>query len=682
MPAIPELLNQGLAAQRAGRLDEAQKSFEAALATEPQNAAAMRLLGTVMAQRRDFVAAETWLFRAVALAPDDAGAHHHLARVLSVGGRRQEALSHSEQAARLKPADARVRLQRANLLHDLGRHEEALADYDFAITRLPADAGLHYRRGRALAALWRHAEALETFDRAMALRPDNQIRIAAAVMLHQLRRIDEALGQFRQAAAQDPDNAALQMALAHLSLEAGEDEAAVAAFDRAYLLSPTLPLLAGNRRYAKLRIGDWRDYDADHDAILAGNARGEVAAPGLATVESDPAQQQAAARLYAPQAIPTMPPLWRGEIYNHARLRIAYVSKDFREHATMVLAGAMFESHDRACFETFAISLAAERGTAGRARAEAAFEHFHHAEAMSNQAVAELIRRLEIDIAVDLDGLTMHARNAIFGYRPAPVAVNFLGYPGTMGSPHYDYIIADRIVVPEDEERFYDEKVIAMPVTYQPNTARPETAATPLRRAAGLPDTGFVFCCFNAAHKITPPIFDLWMRLLCQIEGSVLWLLESTATLRSNLRHEALARGIAPERLVFAPRVKLPEHLARHALADLFLDTLPFNAHTTASDALWCGLPVLTCKGHSFAGRVAASLNHAIGMDAMTVTSLADYEVLALSLARDPARLAALKAGLSASRDTSALFDIQNFTRQIEAAYRTMWEQHEAGRAT
>ena len=283
---------------------------------------------------------------------------------------------------------------------------------------------------------------------------------------------------------------------------------------------------------------------------------------------------------------------------------------------------------------------------------------------------------MDIDIVVDLDGFTRHARNGIFGYRPAPVSVGFLGYPGTLGSPHIDYIIADRIVLPEAEQNFYDERVVYMPVTYQPNTARIVSPAIPSRREAGLPQTGFVFCCFNSSHKITPPIFDCWMRILDQAQDSVLWLLDLGPVLQTNLRREAQQRGVAGERLIFAPPMPPPDHLARHTLADLFLDTLPYNAHTTASDALWCGVPVLTLKGNSFAGRVAASLNHAIGMDEMTVTTPADYEALALALARDPARLTALKMRLSVNRDGSALFDIEGFTRQIEAAYRTMWDRH------
>ena len=678
MPAVSELLHQGQAALRAQRLPEAQRCFEAVLAAEPRHAQAMALLGTVMAQRNDLAGAETWLSQAIALAPADATAHGHLARVLAMADRLPEALFHGDQAARLDPTDAKARLLRANLLHDLSRHEEALADFDFAISRLPADATWYYRRGQALAALRRRIEALASFDRALSLQPDSQTRFARGVMLQQLGRLREAAEEFRRVAAQEPGNPRPQMALAYTLMDVGEDEAAIAAFDRAYRLAPMLPLLAGNRRNAKLRIGDWRDYQADREAILAGIAQGNVTAPGLTTIEADPAQHLACARLYAARQIPTMPPLWAGPRARHRRLRLAYVSKDLREHATGVLAIGLFERHDRARFETFAISLSAESGTPLRTRLEAAFDHFHHAENLSDKEAAELIRRLEIDIVVDLDGYTRHARNGIFGYRPAPVAVGFLGYPGTLGSPHIDYIIADRIVLPEDEQQFYDEQVVYMPVTYQPNTARTVAPARPSRRDAGLPETGFVFCCFNSSHKITPPIFDAWTRILAQTKDSLLWLLDLSPVLQANLRRQAEQRGVVGDRLIFAPPMPSPEHLARHALADLFLDTLPYNAHTTASDALWCGLPVLTLKGNSFAGRVAASLNHAIGMDEMTVTSLADYEALALALAHNPDRLAALKARLVANRDGSALFDIESFTRQIEAAYQAMWDDQVA----
>ena len=676
MPSVSELLHQGQAAYRAQRLTEARGCFEAVLAAEPQHAQAMALLGAVLAQQNDLAGARSCLSQAVTLAPADATAHGHLARVLAMGDRLQDAIFHGDQAAKLRPDDAKARLLRANLLHELGRHEEALPDFDFAIPRLPEDAEWHYRRGQALAALRRPAEALASFDRAMMLRPDSQTRFARAVMLQKLGQLQEAVAELRRVVAQEPGQARPQMALAYTLMDMGEDEAAVTAFDQAYKLAPMLPLLAGNRRNAKLQIGDWRDYEADREVILTGIAQGHLTMPGLTTVEADPAQHLACARLYAARQIPAMPPLWSGIPARRKKLRIAYVSKDLRQQASMVLAAAMFECHDRSRFEIFAISLLPESGTPLRARLETAFDHFHHAENLSDKDVAELIRRHDIDIVVDLDGYTRHARNGIFGYRPAPVAVGFLGYPGTLGSPHIDYIIADRIVLPEDEQAFYDERVVYMPVTYQPNTARTISSTQWSRRDAGLPETGFVFCCFNSSHKITPPTFDSWMRILSQAKDSVLWLLDTGPVLQANLKREAQRRGVAGDRLIFAPPLPPPDHLARQALADLFLDTLPYNAHTTASDALWCGVPVLTLKGNSFAGRVAASLNHAIGMDDLIVSTVADYEALAVALARDPVRLASMKARLAANRDGSALFDIERFTRQIEAAYEAMWERH------
>jgi predicted O-linked N-acetylglucosamine transferase (SPINDLY family) len=311
---------------------------------------------------------------------------------------------------------------------------------------------------------------------------------------------------------------------------------------------------------------------------------------------------------------------------------------------------------------------------------ENAVERFIDAQNQSDDEVATLLRELEVDIAVDLKGFTTDSRTGIFAYRPAPIQVNYLGYPGTMGAPYIDYIVADPVVIPPEHHPYYTEKVVYLPECYQVNDSKRAIAeAAPSRAAAGLPELGFVFCCFNNNYKITPALFDVWMRLLREVPGSVLWLLEANATAAENLRREAQARGIEPRRLVFAPRVKLAEHLARHRLADLFLDTLPYNAHTTASDALWTGLPVLTCQGQTFAGRVAASLLQAIGLPELITHSLPDYEALALKLATDPALLRQIKDKLAANRLTTSLFDTDRFRRHLEAAYTTMWEAYQRG---
>jgi predicted O-linked N-acetylglucosamine transferase (SPINDLY family) len=385
-----------------------------------------------------------------------------------------------------------------------------------------------------------------------------------------------------------------------------------------------------------------------------------------------------AERYIADRHPPAPVPLWRGERYRHDRIRVAYLSADFHDHATAHLAAGLFEHHDRARFETFAVSFGPDDRSAMRQRLERAFGRFIDVRGKTDQAIAELVRRHEIDIAVDLKGVTLGARPGVLARRPAPLQVNYLGYPGTMGAPYIDYLIADAFVVPPDGEGAYSEKVVRLPDCYQINDAtRPVAQAPPSRAQAGLPPDAFVFCCFNNNYKITPDLFDVWMRLLRAVEGSVLWLLEGNAHAPGNLRREAQARGVAADRLVFAPRLAdLDAHLARHRLADLFLDTHYCNAHTTASDALWAGLPLLTCAGATFASRVAGSLLHAVGLPELVTHSLADYEALALTLARDEILLADVRDRLARNRLTVPLFDTARTTRAIEQAFTAMWERH------
>jgi len=375
----------------------------------------------------------------------------------------------------------------------------------------------------------------------------------------------------------------------------------------------------------------------------------------------------------------TPPPLWTGQRYRHERIRLAYTSADFRTHATAFLMAGIFELHDKSRFETVAMSYSTDDRSPMRARLEAAFDRFIDVRNKSDADVARLLRDAEIDIAVDLKGYTAEGRPGLFLHRSAPVQAHYLGFPGTLGVDYFDYLIADPTVIPETHRPHYAEKIAYLPDTYQCNDRQRRVAErVPTRVEADLPP-GFVFCCFNNNHKIMPEMFDIWMRLLQAIDGSVLWLLQDNAAAVRNLRSEAKARGIAPDRLVFAPRTDPASHLARHRLADLFLDTLPYNAHTTASDALWAGLPVLTVLGSTFAGRVAGSLVRAAGLPELVASSLEGYESLALNLAREPRRLAAVKAKLRENRDVCALFDTARMTRSLEAAYTMMWERYQRG---
>jgi predicted O-linked N-acetylglucosamine transferase (SPINDLY family) len=363
--------------------------------------------------------------------------------------------------------------------------------------------------------------------------------------------------------------------------------------------------------------------------------------------------------------------------YSHEKIRIAYLSADFREHPVATLLAGVLEHHDRRRFEIYGISFAVAQDTPMGRRIHGAFDRFVDVSRLGDAAVAAHLQELEIDIAVDLMGFSAHGRPQIFARRPAPAQVGYLGYPGSLGTAFMDYVIADATVIPSGDSGNYAESVVHLPHSYLPSDDRRTIAlSSPTRAACGLPDEGFVFCCFNSHYKISPVVFDVWMQLLCSIPTSVLWLAQGSTEVMSNLRREAAARDVDGARLVFAPRISSPEdHLARYRVADLFLDTLPFNAHATASDALWAGLPLLTCRGGTFAGRVAASLLTAIGAPELIAGDLHEYRATALKLSADPALLAELRARLARGRHESPLFDTARYSAHLEAAFITIWQR-------
>jgi predicted O-linked N-acetylglucosamine transferase (SPINDLY family) len=575
---------------------------------------------------------------------------------------------------------------RASVLVRLKRHEEALASSDRALALDPANGAARHNRGSALAGLKRYKEALVCYDKALALSPEisNTWNNRGATMLS-LKQDEAALPYFETALRLSPEDADPWSNRARAFSTLKRFPEAIADSERALALDPGH---AGAMRvgvHSRLHTCDWQRREDDKKRITAGLMAGSRVIEaldhrGLCDSESE---NLAAARLWvAEECPPAATPLWRGERYRHDKIRVAYLSTDFRAHAVAFLIVGIFEHHDKDRFETIAISFSRDDKSETRTRIETAFDRFIDVQDMSDSEVAAMMREMEIDIAIDLNGYTGDSRTAILAHRPAPVQVNYLGYPGTMGAPYIDYIIADRFVIPETELNHYSEKIVYLPDAYQANDRKRRVADwTPTRSEAGLPEHGFVFASFNNTYKIGPEGFDVWMRLLRSIEGSALWLLEDNAIAAANVKREAQLRGVAPERLVFAPRTTPDKHLARHRLADLFLDTLPYNAHTTASDALWMGLPLVTCPGHTFPGRVAASLLHAIGLPELVTATLADYEVLARKLAREPAALAAIKTKLAANRDRNPMFDTARFAKLLESAYATMWERQQRGDA-
>ncbi len=677
--------NRGDALCGLGRFSDALAAYDRAVAIEPKLAPAHAGRAAALLALKRFAEALAACERAIALAPDLAAAHVNRGAALTALKRFTEAAASCDRAVALDPQSASAHATRATALLALKQLPEALRACDRAVA---LDAGLataHSNRAAVLLRLQRFAEALASCDRALALdaasAPAHSNRATA---LLGLKRTTEAIESAGRAIALDPDLAYAHATRGSALLSLGRYDEAFAASDRALALDPDLPYVEGNRLHAKQHMCDWRDLDAETAHLLAAVRNDKPASEPffILPVASTPADQLQCARRHAAENWPPAPaPLWRGEIYAHDRIRVAYLSSDLRDHAVAYLTAGMFEHHDRSRFEVTGISFGADQDSAMGRRIGAAFEHFVDARSASDQEIATLLRQREIDIAVDLNGFTRDGRTGIFARRPTPLALNYLGYSGTLGVDYVDYIMADSTVVPAEHFQFYSEQVVWLPDCFMSNDDRRAIAErTPPRQELQLPATGFVFCCFNQTYKFNPPTFDVWMRLLRQIDGSVLWLREGNADARRNLRAETERRGVAPDRLVFAPPVaSVADHLARQRQADLFLDTLPYNAHATASDALWAGVPVLTCLGSTFAGRVAASLVKAVGLPELATASLEEYEALALALARDPARLASLRKRLADNRHATPLFDTARFTRHIEAAYTTMWRRYVNG---
>jgi len=675
------LHNYGTVLAKLRRFDDAIKSYRAAIKIIP-SAPIHADHGNALFELGRYDEALAAYDKALAIRFDFAAACIGRGNALFKLKRYDEAIAALDKALVLDRNLANAWLGRGNVLTELKRHGEAIPAYDKALALKPDLPNAWLGRGNVLTELKRHGEAIATYDKALTLKPDlASAWLGRGNVLTELKRHDDAIAAYDKALALKPDLAGAWLGQANVFTNLKLYDEALDASTRALSLEPNLIGLEGLHLHIKMLVCDWKSFDAECSRLVSSVRAGNVASPpfALLCVSSSSDDQLRCAKLWVEKNFPSPDkPVWRGERYNHKRIRIAYLLLDVR------LIVELFEQHDRSRFEVIGVSFGVSGGSGGggeaRKRLVAAFDEFHDVERMSDKEVAKLLLDLQVDIAVDLKGYTTGYRFGVFASRPAPIQVNYLGYPSTMGTPLIDYIIADEVVAPLEQQQFFAEKIVHLPDCYQVNDSKRKIAAeTPTRQAVGLPEHGFVFFCFNNNYKITPRIFDSWMRILRQVEDSVLWLLVDNASAKSNLRKEVLARGINPDRLIFAKRIPLAEHLARQRLADLFLDTLPFNAHTTASDALWAGLPVLTCLGETFASRVAASLLNAIRLPELITTTLEAYEHAAIDLATHPEKLAIIKGKLAYNRLTAPLFDIKLFTKNIEAAYTEMYERHKAG---
>jgi len=647
---IETRFQKALASHRGRRLHDAERLYREILAEEPRHFDALHLVGLVEYETGRFEAAVESIRAAIAVRPDFAPALVNLGLALQKSGRLDDALASYERALALNPDYAEAHYNRGNVLLDLKRLDDAVASFDRALALDPGRVQALYNRGIALLDLERPEDALSSFDDALARKPDYaQALYNRAIALQHLRRQDEV----------------------------------ATAFARLLEVSPDFPFAPGMLVHAQMHCCDWSQLGPRIEAVNRGvRARKRVAEPfGYLGISDSAEDLRTCAEVFAAERAPAAKvPLWTGETYDNPKMRIGYASGEFRHQATSILIGELFELHNRDRFELIAIDNGRDDASGLRDRMMRAFSEIIDITRLGDHEAATLIRDRKIDLLVNLNGYFGRERQRVFSFRPCPIQVSYLGYPGTLGAPYIDYVLADRWVIPPAHEAFYTEKVVRLPDTYQVNDRKRAIAErTPSRAELGLPGEGFVYSCFNNSYKITPRMFDTWMRLLNQVPGSVLWLLEGNVAAVRNLRLEARRRGVAPERLVFAPRTSLHEHLARHRQADLFLDTLPCNAHTTASDALWAGLPLLTCIGGTFAGRVAASLLYAVDLPELVTESLEAYEARALELATAPGELVRIRARLASNRATCSLFDTERFCRHIESAYLTMWERSRRG---
>jgi predicted O-linked N-acetylglucosamine transferase (SPINDLY family) len=694
---------QALAEYQLGRLAEAHRRCGQVLAQNPRNWSALHLMGIIAVQSNDPHQAIALFDGAIALKPDVAAVHFERGNALfdlhrfdvaieSYGTaialkpdytlalnnrglalwclkRHDAAIADYDKTMQIDPDNAEAYNYRGHALRDLQQHQAAVASYDKAIALRHDYTEAYNSRGSSLAALCRYEAALESYDRAIASQPDfAEAYFNRGNVLRELRRWPESLASYDHAIALNANFAEAHYKRADAQRSLGQFEAALAGYDRAMTLKTGLKFLPGTRFHTRMQVCDWSGFAADAAQLSERIARGEAACPPFALLafsESAPLQRRAA-EIFVQQECPPSGALpafqKRGR---HDRIRVGYFSAHFHEHPVAFLTAELFETHDRSAFEVTAFSLGPDTGDAMRRRLHAAFDRFFDLRGRSDVEIAVLARSMELDIAVDLGGFTEDCRPGIFALRAAPLQISYIGYLGTMAAPYMDYLIADDTLVPEASRQHYTENVIYLP-SYQANDSQrfiAEKAFT--REELGLPQSGFVFCCFNAAYKITPGVFAGWM----------LFLYAGNATINASLRREAADAGVDPDRLIFGTALPRPEYLARYRAAGLFLDTFPYNAGTTASDALWAGLPVLTRIGETFASRMAASLLMAVGISELITPTQESYEALAVELATNAQRLSEIEQRLAQARLTAPLFDTRSFTRHLETAYGTIYER-------
>ena len=714
-----QIFNDAISAVNNRDLKRAEELFRGIIKTDESHIAALNLLVVVLMSMKRFAEAEQFIARATSLNQQSDVSFYNYGLISKHLNKPQQALENFSKAIALNPDIAETWNNRGTVLNDLNKYDLAISDFDKAIAINGQYSEAYANKGKSLMLLKRYDEAFAAYDKALAIKPGLEVAwLGRGNVFWSLQRYDEALAPYDKALAIKPDLegawlgrgnvfwslkrydeafAAYDKALSikpdlenawlgrgHVFYDLKRYAEAFAAYDKALSIKPDLESVEGSRLHMKMHLCNWEKLDKEigdlTNSIRAG--KGNCPPFALLSLTDLPDDHLRCTQAWGAAIHPiTAKSVWQDKIYKHDKIRLGYVSADLRTHAVAYLIAELFELHDKDRFSVTAFSLGRDDNSDIRRRLVSSFDRFIDCYTLSDFDVAHAIADSEIDILVDLMGFTQDAHTNIFAYRPAPIQVNYLGYPGTIGASFIDYIIGDKTLFTLADAAVYSEKLVQLPDSYQPNDRKRQISTKAFtRREAGLPDNKFVFCCFNNSYKISPQTFGCWMRILKCVEGSVLWLRAENQTAIANLKTEAQTRGIESARLVFANRVpQLSDHLARLRLADLFLDTLPFNAHTTASDALWAGLPVLTQIGSTFAGRVAASVLKAINLPELITHSPEEYEALAIELALNKEKLRRIQEKLARNRLTTPLFDTPLYTKHLEAAYEAMYQRYQAG---
>jgi predicted O-linked N-acetylglucosamine transferase (SPINDLY family) len=677
--------NRGLALAALKRPEAALASFDQALALDPGSADALASRADVLCDLARTDEALEDYDRALAIKPRLPFALINRGLALHGRGRDEEALASYEAALAIDPGNAEALNNRGVVLQELGRCREALASYERALAARPRYTEALFNRGNALLALRRPSEALLSHAALLAINPGlAEAHCGRGHAFADLRRFEEALASYEAALRLRPDYADAAIQRAAMLAKLDRHAEAIVEYEKLAATGAAPSKFLKDIVHGYTAVCQWSKSEKLIPQLIEAALEGSAPVDPfmLLGVDCGPEQHlKCAMNWLRHKRIEERARNWNPRNFAADKLRIAYLSADYHRHATAHLIAELFELHDRNRFEIIGISFGPNERSELRSRLIRSFDRFFEVTTRTDAEAADLIRDLNCHIAVDLKGHTTDARIGILAQRPAPIQVSYLGYPGSCGAKFMDYIIADRVVLPLDQQPFYPEAIVHLPDSYQVNDRKRPVGDPPKRSELGLPDDAFVFCCFNNSWKLNRTMFEIWMRLLDGVKESVLWLFAPNSAVAENLRGEAAACRIDPSRLVFAPPLDMPAHLARVALADLFLDTLPYNAHTTASDALWMGVPVVTCTGRAFAGRVGASLLHAAGLPELITRDLDEFEAVARRLATEPELLASLVSRLKDGRAECALFDTDRFRRHIESAYATMWTIWQGGQA-